>query len=761
MIVKFTKPVKATLACLYGCFELEFSTVPFSVFAEDDLAVALMQAYASHITTIFQFANNFTAVMSQFSLQNLPSLCPREIRAVIYFLRQAGAKYGCKFEDTVLPVATRFLIKYLKLTKYEAQFDALVNMQETQVEGIENVNQARSNFVKFMQEAQKDPEGKQFEDLRYPFIDEFIDPDSDVLRWFHKTLYAHGYEMVVSLTNDHEFVNRRPVALVSCFLSLLSDFGPLNPDQDAKNEALSKSMEFLVKHINILDLTAFENAKYFYVANQTKKDVPVMYLILQRLTKELAEETGALMVHVHKVLSNTLFTAKFVLVIDLSFSSADSEYFSTLKHLAVNLPNFLRTEFFWNCKQLYILHQSGKNEKKIKDIISTCLNEYDQEHLVKMVNDWTKLHEDIEAGDIGLPCLSRAFVPSYQTIHSLEFNKQNEGPQKPRRIRVTNDAVVIYKLNGDIRFEILIKNMKEVVVLGSQILLTYNQPSAENKATSNVFKRLSLSVTPSSKNLSSMKKDAETVRVTFNSDQEKEYFMDQVLLAAISTYDLPQTFTVEKVKKKARKKCILRLTRDSIFVMEAKPVKVKKEIPFSTLHSFYIDELNSKQVVIDFSYFGKKKKYSFLMDNVNTFKDSLFNCHGKFKTRIRLLKQLPFVKTIDPLLEKFLSHFFKIPTDHNYQTRELRIFQVVVDVHYLLSEFGLKDTVGVPCKYNVETFKNGLHDHLGLVFELPQVVQLLKQLDRDDKGFITLNDLLNLYEIMSIQKAMKTFKMLY
>lgn len=113
------------------------------------------------------------------------------------------------------------------------------------------------------------------------------------------------------------------------------------------------------------------------------------------------------------------------------------------------------------------------------------------------------------------------------------------------------------------------------------------------------------------------------------------------------------------------------------------------------------------------------------------------------------------------LLEKFLNNFFKIPTDHIYQTRELRIFQVVVDVHYLLSEFGLKDSVGVPCKYQVETIKHGLYDHLGLVFEMPQVVQLLKQLDREDKGFITLNDMLNLYEIMSIQKAMKAFKMLY
>lgn len=45
MIVKFTKPVKATLACLYACFELEFSTVPFSVFAEDEMTVALMHAH--------------------------------------------------------------------------------------------------------------------------------------------------------------------------------------------------------------------------------------------------------------------------------------------------------------------------------------------------------------------------------------------------------------------------------------------------------------------------------------------------------------------------------------------------------------------------------------------------------------------------------------------------------------------------------------------------------------------------------------------
>lgn len=335
---------------------------------------------------------------------------------------------------------------------------------------------------------------------------------------------------------------------------------------------------------------------------------------MNRLTKELAEETGALMVHVHKVLSNTLFTAKFVLVIDLSFSSADSEYFATLKHLAMNLTNFLRTEyvhfirashwvhrFFWNCKQLYIVHQSGKNEKKIKDIITSSLNEYDQEHLVKIFTDWTQLHEDIEQQDVGLPCLSRTFIPTCQTIHTLEFNKLNEGPQKIRKVRVTNDAVIIYKLNGDLRFEILIKNLKEVVVIGSQVSLTYNQPSAENK-TNNVFKRLSLSVTPSAKNLGSLKKDAEIVRVTFPSEQEKEYFMDQILLAAVSTYDLPQTFTVEKIKKKSRKKCTLRLTRDSIFVMEAKPIKIKKEIPFSTLHSFYIDELNSKQVVLNFSH---------------------------------------------------------------------------------------------------------------------------------------------------------------
>lgn len=135
---------------------------------------------------------------------------PREVRAVIYFLRQAGAKYGCKFEETVLPVATRFLVKFLKFDKFADQFEALANTHEQHVKGIEDVAAARSAYIQCVAELQKDPEGKNFEDLRFPFIDEFVDADSDVLRWFHKVLYAHGYEMVVSLTNDHEFVNRRP-----------------------------------------------------------------------------------------------------------------------------------------------------------------------------------------------------------------------------------------------------------------------------------------------------------------------------------------------------------------------------------------------------------------------------------------------------------------------------------------------------------------------------------------------------------------------
>jgi len=62
------------------------------------------------------------------------------------------------------------------------------------------------------------------------------------------------------------------------------------------------------------------------------------------LSKELLEETGALMVHARKVLNNAQFIGKYGLVIDCSFCSSQAEYFASIKALVQNLNHFLRPE---------------------------------------------------------------------------------------------------------------------------------------------------------------------------------------------------------------------------------------------------------------------------------------------------------------------------------------------------------------------------------------------------------------------------------
>lgn len=203
----------------------------------------------------------------------------------------------------------------------------------------------REDLLEFAKSIQCDPMGKHFEDLFFPSIQKTPDFDNDTLKFFHQTFYEHGYNLIVELTsNEYQIglhVDRKPVQLISCLLNLFSDMGPSAPkladtppsdstpstpkDEFSKqqmffnasqvdvhtqhlqvatlrhdhlsavepttpsllmnhnhNSTLFKSMNYLIKHINVLDLSIYERARFFYIANITKSGIPVVYLVMHR-----------------------------------------------------------------------------------------------------------------------------------------------------------------------------------------------------------------------------------------------------------------------------------------------------------------------------------------------------------------------------------------------------------------------------------------------------------------------------------------------
>jgi len=240
----------------------------------------------------------------------------------------------------------------------------------------------------------------------------------------------------------------------------------------------------------------------------------------------------------------------------------------------------------------------------------------------------------------------------------------------------------------------------------------------------------------------------QTLRYSCAGEAQRDLIVDQLFDNGIRCCSLsfPQTFKVQKEAEGGKKHTrILKLTSDSVLNFADKVIK--REIPYSTIQSFYVDTEDKKKMFINFMSAGQKRSYIFVGDNAETLRDSLLDAIVRFKFYVQIEMDLFKLTKVNASIDKFYD---KAGQQDSFDTKKWK------------QSFRL-DT---PTKDLLNVFKRFKPDNIGRAPFTSQIVReirglseeecdnVVKVMDPKARGFILYDDLVAQWIYLKKQKAM-------
>ena len=631
-----------------------------------------------------------------------------------------------------------------------------------------------------------------FEDIHYKSF------DMDDLLFLHTLIYDYGYELIVSLQNEVIMTHdKRPVSIVSTetdFLSLVQDLGP-PPEKDRKlplpekkqepprkgsvkpsdkkdetaqpqnklqretlvgktydqiqEKVLERSMDNLMKNSEKFDLSELDRTRFLYVGKPTRQNLPVVYLILHRLKQEFLNHNDKLMIYIYKTLG-ALFNQKYCLIIDLSWADMADEYQALLYRAVVAFARLMKIEHLANCQQIYILHPNFKTKTAVDDIFNIIPNETRQ-RLIKVKYDWTSLSDIIEPIKIWIPFVSKKFIP---TTYNLMLMKEKGDSGNERLMKITNDSLLVL----DSKLGTVLDEIPFTTIVDIRIKKNCNEFLIKHKTeTEHMLKERGGDLGYISKNIATANQTEVVKRFNCVSDQQRDNLVETIADVGVrcTSLEKKQTFIVEKdTKSGKRQKRILKFAYDSVLVF--KEGVIKREIPFSTLQSFYIDKEEKSRMFINFMLLGRKKAYVVYHENATALRDSLLDTVVRFKFNVDLEKELFIRKDLDAVVDRFFSAAKdKTLTDESGLTSDIKqivnIHNASEDIKKLFYKFNPQNDKRAPLSVDKMRI---IATSLNVDFSEEHSRHLVSILDEKSVGYVVLDDIVRNYILNKRMKGM-------
>ncbi|KAL0486907.1 Ras GTPase activating protein [Acrasis kona] len=737
-------------------------------------------------------------IMSQDMIDEMP----REIRSICYFLVYNGEIYKMDFDKVILPLISGFIMlryigpcitvpnqwgikvempaKFVRatLTLVARVLQKLSNGEQfgTETPHLMPLNtfieRNQPKLVNYLKQLLKDPleqEGRlPFGDLQKTVTFEDIHLksfDMKDLSFVHQMIYEYGYELIVSLQNEVIMTHdKRPLSIMSTetdFLALIQELGPppetnkpslstvsrspsevtttkkgkifgdkggKTPDEsepkkegeakkrdnfknktadEIEKSVISKSLGNLLEKIDMFDLTEFESSRFLYVGKPTRTNLPVFYLVLHRIEPHFF--TFERQAH------------------DLHLQDTQASMYRAV----ITFTRLMQENHLMNCQQIYLLHPTFKTMQAIEDVLNIMTSET-RTKLVRTAHEWTDLNATIEASKIWIPFVSKKFVPL--TYNVIKLGKNDK--RKERLMKITNESILsIDPKSGIVQNEIMLQKIQEVRSRqgANEIIIKYvpeTQQEIVNRGGGYFIK-------------AGQHTDTKTHKYTCYTEQQRDIIVEAIYDAGIrsSSLVLPQTFLAQKQNKKNKKQNrMVKYTLDSI--LNFKDRIIKREIPYSTIQSFYLDTVNKRIMYVNFTHRGKEKCYVLEHERADVMRNALLDCIRRFKFNVQVEKDLFVVKDVDGVMDRFFAASrskINADIDENRWKMILRIDQPCSDLKRLFKKFNPGNDGRA--LLSVENVRQVVVK-IKLELSQDQINHLVEALDdKEKRGYITFDDL--------------------
>lgn len=649
------------------------------------------------------------------------------------------------------------------------------------------IERNKGTLIKYLKALPVDPkkqEGKApFGDLMKKVSYEDIHLKSfnvDDLKFLHGLIYDFGYELISSLQTEVILTdNKRPFSIVSMetdFLTLVHDLGPPDgrkvepkvetkvdpknpgPTVDTKGSVkaketfvnktqeqiestiLTKTLDVLMNNIKSFNLTDLEQSRFFYLGKPTKNNVPVFYLVLHRIEKKFLENNDSLMVFIYKTLWKQI-NEPYVLVIDLSWAKLNDEFQSALYRSVVSFTRLMKKEHLSNCQTIHLLHPTFKTLEAIEEIFN-LLDDQTRAKLVKNAYEWTELGDSIEIAKIWIPFVSKKFVPITHNLTLMNYKDK----KFERLVKITHDSILNIDIrNGTVHGEIPLSGIQEIRsrVDAIEIIIKYTPLKEEEQDPYELVTR------PKGQKEDLEDGPNQTIRYICSAESQRDIIVETLFDSGIRSCSLtiPQGFKVNKESEGGKKHPrTLKLTSDSILNFADKVIK--REIPYSTIQSFYVDQDVKTKMYINFMSQGQKRSYVFISDNVSVLRDALLDAIVRFKFYVQTEMDL-FKKTkVDAAVDKF---FGATGNQESYDQKKwkalLRLDGPIKDLKKFYKKLNPDGNDRAPFTTNdIKNLSLGLSDD--------EIKQLIEIFDPKARGFILFDDLVAQWIFLKKEKAM-------
>ena len=396
-----------------------------------------------------------------------------------------------------------------------------------------------------------------------------------------------------------------------------------------------------------------------------------------------------------------------------------------------------------NCHQIYILHPNFKTQQAIEDVMNMMSGET-RKQLVKIAYDWMDLSEVIEPNKIWIPFVSKKFTPMTYHVVKAQQQQQQQQVRAERYLKIANDSLLnIDAKTCTVQREILFAKMVDIstVTGSSEIIISYSPESDEERNTRGA---LYLSKPSSSSNKQNQQQQLKIKRYQCYTEQQRDIILEAIFEAAVrsASLNVRQTFVVQREQKKNKmQRWLIKLTTDSMLNFQDK--SIKNEVPYSTIQSFYLDEKNKNKMLINYVLRGKRKCHVFVHERADEMRDALLDAIKRFKFSIQIEKDLLYKKDSDPVTEALFSNIKILPGNSpSAANNNTTVMPVETPRQELKKMFKMFTPTAGRAPATLPSFTAVLVGKYKLSLKEDQVRHLLSLLDKEERGFFLLDDLI-------------------
>jgi hypothetical protein len=615
------------------------------------------------------------------------------------------------------------------------------------------------------------------------------------LHLLHGLIFDFGFELISSLQTEVILTeDKRPISIVSMetdFLTLVHELGPPPgretniPEKElgAKNQSgvfgkkgdknapkegekqqgevkardtmagktvdeidssiISKTLDVLMANIKSFNLTNLEQSRFFYLGKPSKQNVPVFYLVLHRLDKTFLESTDKLTVFLYKTIWKHV-DEPYILIIDMSWAKLTDEIQASLYRAVVAFIRLMKKDHLRNCQNVYLLHPTIKNLEAIEEILN-LMDDQTRAKVMKDSYEWTDISDLIEPTKVWIPFVSKKFVPiTYNLVKITSKDKKQE-----RLLKIGHDSLLnIDPKNGTVHNEISLNQIQEIRSRkeANEIIIKFTAHSDEDSLIVTKSKQSSMSTDQST---------PQTLRYSCFTENQRDIIVESIFDSSIRSCSLEfeQTFNILKENESGKKEPrILKLTSDSILNFQEKIIK--KEIPYATIQSFYVDHDEKDKLTIHFMNKGQKRAYIVRSKEAERLRDALLDAIMRFRFYVTTEQELFKRTKVDAVMSKFYAAATSSESN-DYDSKQWKaIFRVdtpTKDLKKLFEKFKA-DKYG-RVNLDVESVRPVV-DSLKLDFSDKNIEHLIEVLDPKKRGFCHFDDIVSQWIFLKKEKAM-------